>query len=135
MKTATTAERLSQLMRQRDLRQVDILRLCQPYCEKYGIKLNRNDLSQYVNGKVEPSQFKLTILAAALGVTEPWLMGYDDGTVVPCVFPGANYSADTAEIADLVEQLEPIDRAEIRGAVKTLLRQEKYQNKKGSAGA
>lgn len=83
MKKATTSERLLLLMRQRQLRQVDILRLCRPYCEKYNVKLNRNDLSQYVSGKVEPSQFKLTILASALNVSEPWLMGYGDAYEAP----------------------------------------------------
>ena len=74
---STTAERLKQLMADRNLKQVDILNLAAPYCNKYGIKLMRNDLSQYVNGKVEPGQEKLTILGLALNVSEAWLMGYD----------------------------------------------------------
>lgn len=37
----------------------------------------KNDLSQYVSGKVEPRQEKLTILGLALNVSETWLMGYD----------------------------------------------------------
>ena len=41
------------------------------------IRLAKNDLSQYVSGKVEPSQEKLTLLSLALEVNEPWLMGYD----------------------------------------------------------
>ena len=45
--------------------------------KKYGIRLGRNDLSQYVSGKVEPGQAKLSILSMALGVSEVWLMGYD----------------------------------------------------------
>ena len=77
MKKHTTAERLNQIMRERGLKQVDILLLAQPYCQKYGVKLNRNDLSQYVNGKVEPGQQKLTLLGLALNVSEAWLMGYD----------------------------------------------------------
>ena len=34
-------------------------------------------VSQYLSGKVVPSQRKLTVLALGLNVTEPWLMGYD----------------------------------------------------------
>lgn len=73
----TTAQRLQELMKARGLRQVDILNMCQPYCNRFGIKLQKSDLSQYVSGKVEPSQYKLTILALALGVSETWLMGFD----------------------------------------------------------
>lgn len=64
-------------MNERGLKQVDILELAKPYCEKYGVKLNKNDLSQYVNGKNEPGQLKLSILGLALNVSEAWLMGYD----------------------------------------------------------
>lgn len=74
---STTAERLSMIMKERGLKQVDILELCKPYCEQFGMKLNRNDLSQYVSGKVTPKQDKLSILAMALNVNEVWLMGYD----------------------------------------------------------
>lgn len=64
-------------MEEEGLRQVDILKMAEPYCLKHNIKLGRNDLSQYVSGKVEPGQKKLTILSLALGVSEAWLMGYD----------------------------------------------------------
>ena len=77
MKEFSTADRLKQIITEREIRQVDILRLCQPYCKKFGVKLGKNDLSQYVNGKHIPNQDKLTILALALGVSETWLMGYD----------------------------------------------------------
>lgn len=77
MKTTCTADRLNELMKERSLKQIDVLRAAEPFCEKYGIKLAKNDLSQYVNGKVEPGQEKLTILGLALNVSEAWLMGYD----------------------------------------------------------
>lgn len=73
----TTADRLKQIMSQRDLKQTDILRMAKPYCEKYNIKMGKSDLSQFVNGKVEPGQWKLTILGLALNVSEAWLMGLD----------------------------------------------------------
>ena len=77
MKIQSTSDRLKEIMSTRNLRQVDILNLAKPYCEKFNIKLGRNDLSQYVNGKVDPGQEKLTILGLALDVSETWLMGYD----------------------------------------------------------
>ena len=73
----TTAQRLKQIMVERSLKQADILQMAQPYCDKYHIKLNKSDLSQFVNGKVIPGQWKLTILGLALGVSESWLMGLD----------------------------------------------------------
>ena len=76
MKKQSTAERLKIIMHERNLKQVDILRLCEPFCKKYDIRLGRNDLSQYVSGKVNPSQNKLSILSFALDVDEAWLMGY-----------------------------------------------------------
>ena len=72
-----TSERLKFLMEERGLKQIDILNKCVPICEKFGVKMGRNDISQYVSGKVKPKQNKLSILAIALGVSEAWLMGYD----------------------------------------------------------
>lgn len=74
---ARTADRLSEIMRERNLKQVDILNLAKPYCEKYKVKLTKSDLSQYVSGKVEPGQTKIFILAHTLNVNEAWLMGAD----------------------------------------------------------
>ena len=76
MKT-TTAERLKQIMNDRNLKQVDSLNLSLPYCNRFGVKMNKSDISQYVSGKVEPSQEKLVVLGMALNVTEAWLMGLD----------------------------------------------------------
>lgn len=72
-----TSERLKYLMEERGLKQIDILNKCIPICDKFGVKMGRNDISQYVSGKVKPKQDKLSILAIALGVSEAWLMGYD----------------------------------------------------------
>lgn len=77
MKLCTTSDRLKQLINELNLKQVDILRKCEPLCKHYNVRLGRNDLSQYISGKTEPKQDKLFILAKALDVTEPWLMGYD----------------------------------------------------------
>lgn len=96
MKKYNTSQRLKQLMAERGIKQVDILKKAEPYCEKYNVKLNRNDLSQYVNGKVEPGQQKLSILGLALNVNEAWLMGYDD---VP-QSRDISFSSDTTNIYD-----------------------------------
>lgn len=77
MSKVNTSARLKQLMKERNLKQVDILNLSLPLCSKYNVKMNKSDISQYVSGKVEPSQEKLVILGMALNVTEAWLMGFD----------------------------------------------------------
>ena len=73
----TTAERLQEIMEERNLKQADIIELAKPFAERYGAKLTRPDMSQYCSGKVTPTQKKLFLLAAALNVDEGWLMGYD----------------------------------------------------------
>lgn len=77
MDRVSTADRLKQIMGERNLRQVDILNLALPICAKYDVKMNKSDISQYVSGKVEPSQEKLVVLGMALNVNESWLMGFD----------------------------------------------------------
>ncbi|QIB68634.1 transcriptional regulator [Aminipila butyrica] len=77
MKKENTSMRLKMMMEERNLRQIDILNMAMPYCEKYKVKMNKSDISQYVSGKVEPNQDKLAVLGMALNVNEAWLMGYD----------------------------------------------------------
>ena len=73
----SVADRLKEAMKIKGLRQIDMLNLAKPFCESTGIKLGKNDLSQYVSGKVEPKEDKLKILSCALDVSVVWLMGYD----------------------------------------------------------
>ena len=77
MKERNTSDRLKEIMAKNGLRQIDILNKAIPFCKKYNVKLGRNDLSQYISGKVEHKKKKLTVLAEALEVNEAWLMGYD----------------------------------------------------------
>lgn len=96
MKRSNTSERLKLLMDERNLKQIDILKMVTPFCEAHNVKMNRSDISQYVSGKVEPSQEKLSVLSLALGVSEPWLMGYDvtrDGKSVIVEYLGSDSPA------------------------------------------
>lgn len=74
---ATTAERLKEIMRDRKLKQVDIIRMAEPYCQQYNLTLSKSDLSQFVHGKVTPGQWKISLLSKALNVNPAWLMGED----------------------------------------------------------
>lgn len=94
--------RLQQIMDERKLKQIDIIELCQPYCEKYNIKIGKSDMSQYMSGKANPKQNKLTILAMALGVQETWLLGYD----VPMRAPAATIKDNPEQVTKAIELYE-----------------------------
>lgn len=121
MKNYTTAQRLKQIMDIKQLRQVDILRAAEPYCKRFDVKLNKNDLSQYVSGKTAPGQDKLTILGLALGVSEAWLMGYDV-SMERSVTPTAEMSdGRSQEFIELFELLTPEKQDIVINVIKGLL--------------
>ena len=97
MKSCNTAERLKQIMEERNLRQIDIIEKCRPFCKELGVKMGRSDFSQYLSGKIQPKQTKLAILSRALNVSEAWLMGFD--------VPMSSNGASTAETVDEREQV------------------------------
>lgn len=105
MKKENTSIRLKKIMSERNLRQVDVLELCKPYCQQYNVKLGRNDLSQYVSGKVEPGQKKLTILGMALNVNEAWLMGFDVSMERDC-YEDQNIITFEAKLESAIKLLE-----------------------------
>lgn len=113
MKMTNTSMRLKEIMRERNLRQVDILNKVQPFCKTYNVKMNKSDISQYVSGKVEPSQEKLVILGMALNVTEAWLMGFD-------VVPERNSSSNSLEITKYYNQLNDFGKREATKRVEEL---------------
>lgn len=148
MKELTTADRLKQIMSERGLKQVDILEACKPYCERYGIQLKKNDLSQYVSGKVEPKQDKLSILGMALNVNEVWLMGYNvpagrkelekleqqlQSEVAACELFEKCYGKEAFEAVKLFVQLDTLDQGKVIGKMELMLEDKKYSAKEGSS--
>lgn len=126
MKKYTTADRLRQIMKERHLRQIDIVNMASPYCKKYGVKLGRNDLSQYVSGKTEPGQYKLSILGMALNISEAWLMGFD--------VPPERISPDAPErsthsISAAYDELNEQGRAELMRYARYLLNCDEYKRR------
>ena len=109
MKKYTTADRLQKIMSERHLSQIDILTAAKPYCEKYGVKLHKSSLSQYISGAFEPSQDKLYILGQALDVSEAWLMGCDVPMEKPQNKPSEPPARDPLDekILELFAQLTP----------------------------
>ena len=128
MEKTTTSARLQQIMAERNLKQIDILKMCLPYCKKYNVRLASNDLSQYVNGKVEPGQYKLTILGLALNVNEAWLMGYD---VSPERYDNNIANISDSELVALITLLDEADTEELKKYISSmLLTKEKYNIQK-----
>lgn len=121
MERENTAIRISRIMAERNLRQVDILERAKPFCIKYDIKMNKSDLSQYVSGKVEPSQEKLVILGMALNVSEAWLMGFD----VP-MERTASTKEESPKIMQYYELLNDIGKYEATKRVEELTHLQKY---------
>ena len=107
-------------MKERNLRQIDILNLTKPYCIKYDVKMNRSDISQYVSGKVEPNQDKLVILGMALDVNEAWLMGYNVNMNRKDLSEGA--AENDFELLNKFSQLVDEDQKLVMNLIDTLLR-------------
>lgn len=77
MRKFQTADRIRELMQEKQWKQVDVINNSKPFQEKLGVKLGKSALSQYVNGVQAPDQKKLALLALTFDVSEAWLMGYD----------------------------------------------------------
>lgn len=67
-KVATFAERLSQVMQQKGLTKSALARLC---------GVDKSSVTRYCNGDYEAKQDVVHRMAAALNISEDWLMGYD----------------------------------------------------------
>lgn len=77
MRKYETADRIRQLMEEKNWKQVDIFNNSKPFQEKLGVKLGKSAISQYVNGVQAPDQRRLALLALTFNVSEAWLVGYD----------------------------------------------------------
>lgn len=71
MSNSEFSKRLNTAMKEKGLKQVDIIRLA----EKNGLKIGKSHISQYVNGKTLPRENILQFLASVLDVNSEWLKG------------------------------------------------------------
>lgn len=126
MKT-DTSNRLKQIMAERNLKQVDILNLSIPFQKKFGIKLSKSTLSQYVNSVQSPDQNRIYLLAKTLGVSEAWLMGFD----VPMVESSKieNDSETIEETITVMKKLEEPRQKVVLDTAKIQLKEQDEQNK------
>ena len=68
------AERLNEALKDKNMKQVDLLNKA----TEMGIKLGKSQISQYVSGKTYPRDNVLKFLAKVLEVDEAWLGGIND---------------------------------------------------------
>lgn len=84
-------ERLNSILQKRNLSQADLSKMT-------GIR--SSSISDWLNGKYEPKQDKIAIIAEALNVSPVWLIGYDE----PSTNQTEGYYVDpeTAEYAEML---------------------------------
>ncbi|MBP3633864.1 MAG: aminotransferase class I/II-fold pyridoxal phosphate-dependent enzyme [Oscillospiraceae bacterium] len=71
MKSSFFASRFSSLLKEKQIKQIDLVHLA----EANGIKLGKSQISQYVSGKSLPRKDMLHFLAHVLEVDPDWLLG------------------------------------------------------------
>ena len=77
------SQRLESVMKEKNLRQHQL-------CEMTGI--SKSFISSYLAGRFSPKADKLSAISKALGVSEGWLMGYENS---------AKYSYDPSKVAKI----------------------------------
>lgn len=71
MESSIFAQRFNMLLKQKNIKQVDLLRMA----GESGVKLGKSQISQYVSGKTVPRKEVLAFLAGVLEVDPEWLKG------------------------------------------------------------
>ncbi len=74
----TFSENLQSALREKHLRQIDVIRRVNEIGASCGIHIGKSHMSQYVSGKTVPRRDLLAVLAAALEVDPVWLSGKED---------------------------------------------------------
>ena len=88
MESSIFAKRLGALLKQKNLKQIELVHLA----ETKGIKLGKSHISQYVSGKTIPRKEILQFLADTLEVDTDWLLGKDTNEEVQ------NTTAETTKV-------------------------------------
>lgn len=106
--------RLKEAMTLRGISQTELCQLT---------NIPKSAVSQYLSGNFKPKQTRTYILSEVLRVSPAWLMGYD----VPRRAVDKNTTNDDSEVIVLFNELDPEDKAEIRGEIKQMLKADKYK--------
>ena len=117
---AKVSERLQTFMDMTGFSQTDIIRMCKPYCELYGVKLTKSALSQYISGAREPKYNKLKIMEMAFHISADWLAGYTDDM-------NAMQTNDFDEISNLFKLLNASGKQKAIDYITDLAENPKYR--------
>ena len=71
------SERLNSVLKERNMRQADLVRLCTAVAKQYGLELNQVMVSRWCNAQYIPRQDHLMIISKALNINPAWLMGIE----------------------------------------------------------
>ena len=106
-KKDTLANRLHFIMKERGLKQVDVLHLAEPFCKMYNVSLGKSSISLYCNGKNEPGRKALNVLSLALQVNPEWLQGFD----VPMELPSDKRNDNKNNVKKEVKTMNKITKS------------------------
>ncbi len=114
MRRETCAERIRKGLSIKNMKASEL-------CEKTGIP--KSAMSQYINGKFEPKQDRIYLIAKALDVSEPWLMGFDISPSTPAPSPNKETSGIDVMISTETKGLSDEDKQEVL----TFIQYKKFQ--------
>lgn len=104
MESSTFADKLQNLMREKGIRQIELVHLA----EEKGIKLGKSHISQYVSGKTIPRNEILQFLADTFQVDPKWLSGKSENSDVGKPenqeAPGTSQTPKTPDNADTTRE-------------------------------
>lgn len=126
---STTAERLRDALRIRNMKQADLIACT---------GINKGALSSYLAGRYEPKQKNLHALALALNVNEAWLMGLDVPMSTAANMSSPSTAATPALSPDREELLANYDNLNEEGQQKVreyaadLIDSGKYEKESGN---
>lgn len=133
---SSTAERLKEALLLKNMKQTDLVK---------ATGIGKSSISTYLSGEYEPKQRNIYKIAKALNVSEAWLMGFD----VPMERvknPDENESSEPEQSNSsfserdsdpgitLYKKLDEIDKSEVRGTMKQMLKAPKYDKNSEISG-
>ena len=128
MESSIFATRLGDLLKQKNLKQVELVQLA----KMKGIKLGKSHISQYVSGKTVPRKEILQFLANTLEVDADWLLGKETNNEIKNItnemIEAESENDDTKSSNSQVEEHKTIIQEGIGGSMREFKKSTKLDN-------